>query len=236
MSSDGEFGRGPARGGLTVTHHQRSSPDGARRGGRRNNREVKWPRLTNLNPDPAFAGAAWAPIRDGATVLGCTAEADCVVRGSGVAPRHAVVCCSSAQGVVVLCASTWCGDARRWQQSRHGREGSHAPGARESRRARAAVAFRYEARQDESLDAFDATDAWHAAIAEVSQKGSGAFADEFRGLSQLDDEEEAPARAASPDPPEYTTARAPDPVPRVVVGGGPSPPRKSGRAGSAAAR
>jgi len=77
------------------------------------------------------------------------------------------------------------------------------------------------------LDAFDATDAWHAAIAEVSQKGSGAFADEFRGLSQLDDEEASqPARAASPDPPEYTTARAPDPVPRVVVGGGPSP-RKS---------
>ena len=85
------------------------------------------------------------------------------------------------------------------------------------------LAFRYEARQDESLDAFDATDAWHAAIAEVSQKGSGAFADEFRGLSQLDDEEAVPARAASPDPPEYTTARAPDPVPRVVVGGGPSP-------------
>ena len=84
------------------------------------------------------------------------------------------------------------------------------------------LAFRYEARQDESLDAFDATDAWHAAIAEVSQKGSGAFADEFRGLSQFDDEEAAPARAASPDPPEYTTARAPDPVPRVVVGGGPS--------------
>jgi hypothetical protein len=77
------------------------------------------------------------------------------------------------------------------------------------------LAFRYEARQDESLDAFDATDAWHAAIAEVSQKGSGAFADEFRGLSQLDDEEASqPARAA------------PDPVPRVVVGGGPSP-RKS---------
>ena len=46
------------------------------------------------------------------------------------------------------------------------------------------LAFRYEARQDESLDAFDATDAWHAAIAEVSQKGSGAFADEFQGLSQ----------------------------------------------------
>ena len=50
---------------------------------------------------------------------------------------------------------------------------------------------------------------------------------QFRGLSQLDDEEASqPARAASPDPPEYTTARAPDPVPRVVVGGGP-PPRKS---------
>ena len=89
------------------------------------------------------------------------------------------------------------------------------------------LAFRYEARQDEALDAFDATDAWHAAIAEVSQKGSGAFADEFRGLSQLDDEEASqPARAASPAPPEYTTARAPAPVPRVVVGGGPSP-RKS---------
>ena len=45
--------------------------------------------------------------------------------------------------------------------------------------------------------------------------------------AQLDDEEASqPARAASPDPPEYTTARAPDPVPRVVVGGGPSP-RKS---------
>ena len=190
-------------------------------------KQVRWPRLTNLNPDPAFAGAAWAPIRDGATVLGCTQEADCVVRGSGVAPRHAVVCCSSAQGVVVLCAlpgaETHVDGNRVAMDEREATRLEHGSRVVLARR----LAFRYEARQDESLDAFDATDAWHAAIAEVSQKGSGAFADEFRGLSQLDDEEASqPARAASPDPPEYTTARAPDPVPRVVVGGGPSP-RKS---------
>ena len=165
---------------------------------------LKWPRLTNLNPDPAFAGAAWAPIRDGATVLGCTQEADCVVQGSGVAPRHAVVCCSSAQGVVVLCAlpgaETHVDGNRVAMDEREATRLEHGSRVVLARR----LAFRYEARQDESLDAFDATDAWHAAIAEVSQKGSGAFADEFRGLSQLDDEEAVPARAASPDPPELS--------------------------------
>ena len=147
--------------------------------------------MTNLNPDPAFAGAAWAPIRDGATVLGCTQEADCVVQGSGVAPRHAVVCCSSAQGVVVLCAlpgaETHVDGNRVAMDEREATRLEHGSRVVLARR----LAFRYEARQDESLDAFDATDAWHAAIAEVSQKGSGAFADEFRGLSQLDDEEAA---------------------------------------------
>ena len=63
-----------------------------------------WPRLTNLNPDPAFAGAATVPLADGATVLGSGENADGRVRGAGVADRHAVVCASRTHDVVVLCA------------------------------------------------------------------------------------------------------------------------------------
>lgn len=205
--------------------------------------DLRWPLLTNLNPDPAFAGplsvlsgafsarrraavstagrltpfhagAAWASIRDGATVLGAATEADCVVRGAGVSDRHAVVCCSSAQGVVVLCAlpgaETHVNGHRVAMDEREATRLEHGSRIVLARR----LAFRYEARRDVSLDACDATNAWHAAIAEVTTSGQ-AFADEFRGLSALD---EAEARPASPDPPEYTSrapawSRSPSPPP-----------------------
>ena len=65
----------------------------------------RWPRLTNLNPDPAFAGRGSLSVMEGATVIGSSPDAGVAqVVGTGVRHRHAVVCSSASNDVVVLCA------------------------------------------------------------------------------------------------------------------------------------
>ena len=142
----------------------------------------RWPRLTNLNPDPAFAGRGSLGVHEGATVLGSSTEAGvALLAGSGVRPRHAVVCSSAANDVVVLCAlpgaETHVNGRLVLAEPAEGdasvavatvlKHGSRVVFAR-------TLAFRFEAYPDDDLARRDATAEWHAAQDEVTQASSRA--------------------------------------------------------------
>ena len=139
----------------------------------------RWPRLTNLNPDPAFAGRGSLSVMEGATVIGSSPDAGVAqVVGTGVRHRHAVVCSSASNDVVVLCALPGAETHVNGKLVVADGEGGDGVSAATVLRHGARVvfartlAFRFEAYFDEALQARDATNEWHSAQREVAASNS----------------------------------------------------------------
>lgn len=61
-----------------------------------------WPNLTNLNPDPEFAGRRIWPLSDAVTLVGSGPAATVRLRGKDVLSEHAIVAATNRDQLVVL--------------------------------------------------------------------------------------------------------------------------------------
>lgn len=135
--------------------------------------KTTWPNLTNLNPDPEFAGRrVWSLYNGGVAVVGSGPAATVKLRGAEVRPKHALIAAVNAQDpssrfvvLVALPTATVHVDGTALDTAdrcdalvlRHGSRvvfaGLHA--------------FRFEERRDDDREQVDATEEWHAAQREL---------------------------------------------------------------------
>ncbi|KAJ8610298.1 hypothetical protein CTAYLR_009077 [Chrysophaeum taylorii] len=156
-------------------------------------RTKTWPNLTNLNPDPEFAGRRVWPLDDGGVcVVGAGLEATVRLRGGDVRSKHALLATAREDAenpestFVVLVAlagakvhvdgqpldtATRCDALVLTHGARVVFAGFHA--------------FRFEARKDDSLDATDATSEWNAAQRELGDDCHDSLARLRAQLKQL---------------------------------------------------